>query len=521
MVAASRQRRFRGTAVLSALMLLATLAGPVDAVGRSGQAPSVPQVVPAADGAFDTLPDHGAVADAVGIFPLTNCPAPPNAGDWTVLVTFAQGGNSQISFQNYVVNSAGNWGGTFTIPIGVQPGAAALTAMCFDATHTTQTTFTYASLPFTVDASTFAAAAGGPPEGSLAVHDVGPCPAPSGATSWTVAVHVGQGANAVISSTNFVVNGSGHWSGAITIPYGVTPGAAQVTASCFDASHTSHVSLDYQAVPFTVTVPTFTVAPTSNARGSRITVSGDSPCPAPAGAGAWTVLIRFAQGADPALSFTDLPVGPAGAWGGSFTVPPGAVLGAAQLTASCFDAAHATATQLDYAPVPFSVVLDTTSPVLHLPANRTVNATRPTGAAVRFVVSATDTQDPSPVVVCRPASGSTFRIATTAVACTATDLAGNAANGQFTVRVLGAVAQLSSLITRVQGDHLRASLTRSLVGDLSAARSALGAHAKTRACTDMTTFVRGVRAATGHGITSAQAAILVTAGARIRAVIGC
>jgi hypothetical protein len=521
MVVASRHTPFRVAAMLAALMLLATLAEPVDAMSRSRLAPSAPEVVLAADGSFDALPDHGAVADAVGVFPLTNCPAPPNAGDWTAQVVFAQGGNSRVSFQDYVVNSAGNWGGTFTIPIGAQPGAATLTATCFDSTHTTPTIFSYASFPFTVDSSTFAAAAGGPPGGSLAVHDVGPCPAPAGATSWTVVLHMGQGANAIISSSNLVVNGSGHWSGAIRIPYGVTPGAAQVTASCFDAAHATQVSLDYQAVPFTVTVPTFTVAPTSNAAGSLITVSGDSPCPAPAGASAWTALVRFAQGSNPALSFHDFAVGPTGAWGGSFTVPPGALPGAAQLTASCFDAAHVSATQLDYAPVPFTVVIDTTAPVLHLPANRTVSATGPAGAAVRFVASATDTQDPSPVVACRPASGSTFRIATTTVACTATDLAGNAAQGQFTVKVLGAVAQLSSLITRVQGDHLRASLTRSLVGDLSAARSALTAHARTRACADVATFVRAVRAATGHGITSAQASILVTAGGRIRAVVSC
>ena len=521
MVAASRHNRLRGVAVASALALLAAMAAPGGALGGSPLAASAPRVVPAADGAFDALPDHGAVGDAVGVFPLTNCPAPPDATSWTVLVGFSQGSNSRVSSRNYVVNGAGNWGGSFTIPIGAQPGAAQLTATCFDAAHVSAATFSYGPLPFTVDASTFAATAAAAPGTSAAVHDVGPCPAPAGATSWTVLVHIGQGANPDISGRNFVVDGSGHWAGDLLIPYGIAPGAAQLTATCFDASHASQVQLDYQAVPFTVTVPTFTATPGSNAVGSLLAVAGGSPCPAPGGAGAWTAIVRFAQGANAAVSYLDLAVGPTGAWGGRFTVPPGAIPGPAQLTASCFDAAHTSQAQLDYAPVAFTVVLDTVPPVLLVPANRTVNATGRTGAVVRFTVSATDTQDPSPMATCRPASGSTFRIGATTVACTATDRAGNTAHGQFSLKVLGASAQLSGLISRVVAYHLRASLSRSLVADLSAARSALSAHAKTRACTDATTFLRAVHAATGHGITGARAAILGAAGRRIGAVIGC
>jgi len=520
-VVASRHTASRRLALATVLMLLAVLAGPGDAMGRSLSAASAPRTVTAIDGAFDALPDHGAVGDAVGVFPLSNCPAPPDALSWVVLVAFSQGANSQVSSQNFVVNAAGNWGGYFTVPIGAQPGAAQLTALCFDASHATQTTFDYGPLPFTVDTSTFAAASAGPPGGSLAVHDVGPCPAPPGATAWTVLLHIGQGANPNISGGNLLVDGIGHWAGVLTIPYGLALGAAQVTATCFDASHASQVHLDYQAVPFTVTVPTFTAAPTSNAVGSLITVSGDSPCPAPAGAGAWTAIVDFAQGGNPAVAFRNFAVGSTGAWRGSFTVPPGALLGAAQLTASCFDAAHASAIQLDYAPVLFTVVLDTSPPVLHLPANRTVNASGHAGAVISFVATATDAQDPSPAVTCRPASHSTFRIGSTTVRCLASDRAGNTAHGAFTVNVLGASAQLLNLISRVNADHLRTSLTRGLVADLSAARTALAAHRTAQACTDVSTFLRAVHAATGHGVTSAQAAILGAAGTRIRAVMGC
>jgi hypothetical protein len=140
---------------------------------------------------------------------------------------------------------------------------------------------------------------------------------------------------------------------------------------------------------------------------------------------------------------------------------------------------------------------------------------------VRFVVTATDTQDPAPVVVCRPPTGSTFRIGTTTVACTAADLAGNSKGGHFAVKVLGAGSQLSNLAARVVADHLRSSLTKTLVADLTAARSALAAGSKARACTSLTAFARAVHAATGHGVTSARAVILAAADTRIKAVIGC
>lgn len=86
---------------------------------------------------------------------------------------------------------------------------------------------------------------------------------------------------------------------------------------------------------------------------------------------------------------------------------------------------------------------DTTPPVLDLPADMTVDATGPTGAVVAYTVSATDDTDPSPAVVCVPASGSTFPIGTTPVNCTATDDAGNSDTGSFDVTVAPVTAGLS------------------------------------------------------------------------------
>ena len=57
---------------------------------------------------------------------------------------------------------------------------------------------------------------------------------------------------------------------------------------------------------------------------------------------------------------------------------------------------------------------------------RTVTYTPPT---------ATDNEDPAPVVACAPPSGANFGVGTTEVACTATDASGNSTSATFTVTV--------------------------------------------------------------------------------------
>jgi hypothetical protein len=79
---------------------------------------------------------------------------------------------------------------------------------------------------------------------------------------------------------------------------------------------------------------------------------------------------------------------------------------------------------------------DTTPPVLTVPAQAAVTATSSAGAAVSYTASAADETDGvMPPPACSPASGSTFALGTTPVACTATDAAGNTASGQFPVTV--------------------------------------------------------------------------------------
>jgi beta-lactamase superfamily II metal-dependent hydrolase/predicted extracellular nuclease len=94
----------------------------------------------------------------------------------------------------------------------------------------------------------------------------------------------------------------------------------------------------------------------------------------------------------------------------------------------------------------FSVtVTDHTAPAITVPANITATATTPSGATVTYAASASDLVDGSRPVVCAPASGSTFPIGTTTVACTAADAHGNTASGSFTVTVVtGRLAGLMS-----------------------------------------------------------------------------
>jgi hypothetical protein len=80
-------------------------------------------------------------------------------------------------------------------------------------------------------------------------------------------------------------------------------------------------------------------------------------------------------------------------------------------------------------------VVDTTPPVLTLPAPITAEATDPGGALVSYTASDTDVVDGAVAVSCSPASDATFAMGTTTVTCAVTDAHGNTAKGSFTVKV--------------------------------------------------------------------------------------
>ncbi len=80
-------------------------------------------------------------------------------------------------------------------------------------------------------------------------------------------------------------------------------------------------------------------------------------------------------------------------------------------------------------------VVDTTRPILTVPADINTSATSANGAVVTFTVSAIDLVDGVLPVSCNFPSGSTFAIGTTNVFCSATDASGNFGFGSFTVTV--------------------------------------------------------------------------------------
>jgi hypothetical protein len=80
-------------------------------------------------------------------------------------------------------------------------------------------------------------------------------------------------------------------------------------------------------------------------------------------------------------------------------------------------------------------VVDTTAPVLTLPANRTVQATNPKGTDVTYAASATDLVDGAVAPTCSPVSGAVFPVGATTVTCTARDARGNQSSGSFTITV--------------------------------------------------------------------------------------
>src|SRR5262249_40511833 len=141
------------------------------------------------------------------------------------------------------------------------------------------------------------------------------------------------------------------------------------------------------------------------------------------------------------------------------------------------------------------VVQDTTPPDLQCPADITANATGPAGAVVAFKVQATDACSGPPLVQSVPASGSTFPIGTTAVTCTATDLAGNISGCQFRVTVLGPADMVQRLTQTVEA---QCPNPNPLMATLQAASAALERNNLTAAVNQLEAFQNKVAAQVGR-----------------------
>jgi HYR domain len=82
----------------------------------------------------------------------------------------------------------------------------------------------------------------------------------------------------------------------------------------------------------------------------------------------------------------------------------------------------------------------TREPTLIVPADMTVEAQSPTGAAVPFTVSATGRENQSLPVTCSPASGASFPLGQTTVTCTAQDRPDEIVTRSFRITVIDRTA---------------------------------------------------------------------------------
>ena len=127
---------------------------------------------------------------------------------------------------------------------------------------------------------------------------------------------------------------------------------------------------------------------------------------------------------------------------------------------------------------------------------------------------------------CAPASGSVFAIGTTAVACTATDHVGNAANGSFTVTVRGAKdAAHPARRKRDRGleparQLVKAQLLARLQPLIATFDPSNPAHAK-GGLHGVERVRTALRLLSGHGIPPTQATAWIADANRIKSVISC
>jgi HYR domain-containing protein len=95
-------------------------------------------------------------------------------------------------------------------------------------------------------------------------------------------------------------------------------------------------------------------------------------------------------------------------------------------------------------------LVDTTPPVVTVPASFSVEATGPGGASVTYSASANDNIDGPIAPTCSPASGSLFPLGTTTVNCSATDAHGNTGNASFQVTVQDTQGPVFSGVANIQ-----------------------------------------------------------------------
>jgi hypothetical protein len=112
----------------------------------------------AANPVFTATPHTNSAGGTETITAVDKCPAPQGAGDWVANVKVAQGGNSEVSFQDFLVANDGSWGGKLTLP-KLTSGPAQLVGKCFDAKHLVTDEIDYTPVDLTITAPATSSAA--------------------------------------------------------------------------------------------------------------------------------------------------------------------------------------------------------------------------------------------------------------------------------------------------------------------------------------------------------------------------
>lgn len=256
----------------------------------------------------------------------------------------------------------------------------------------------------------------------------------AGPVSVTLSANDNTGGSGV-ASISWSMAGAQSGSGTFASPIAITAeGSTTVTYFATDRAGNAEA-------PKTLTVRIDTIAPSSTAIAA--------PAANAAGWNATNVAITLAA-SDAGSGVAGIAYTLSGAQAGSGTLAsPGTVAitaeGATTITWFATDKAGNAE-----APHALAVNIDKTAPVLTVPAAILVDATSTLGAAVIYGVTATDNSGLAPRLACSPASGATYAIGTTSVACTATDAAGNAATARFTVTVRSLDEQVARFVAVLQ-----------------------------------------------------------------------
>jgi len=202
--------------------------------------------------------------------------------------------------------------------------------------------------------------------------------------------------------------GSGDFDVTGHFPIGDTPGSCSTTTEAGDPYTKTFTVTVQDTTPPTVTVPSNVAVETSNPAGTAVS-----------------------YGSVTAVDTVDGALTPTCDHASGSTFP----VGTTTVTCSATDAHSNTGQGSFTVTVTLAAVVDTTPPVVTVPASFAVAAPDPSGAVVTYSASATDNLDGPLTPVCSPASGTKFPVGGTTVTCSATDAHSNTGQASFVVTV--------------------------------------------------------------------------------------